>query len=152
MKSKSAWQRLEASLRRLKRLRELAAPSHLIENEIVLAKRHWSRVPPAPAGAELVWPEDIRKLAEELGFEPDTREAPAAAPTLLEQIVLAQGQYSVAAEIARAIEVSGAVQDVAVTIAGTTVVLTGSHAMEARGIAPPRSLGASRRRQPSTIG
>src|SRR5690349_4259754 len=62
-----AWQLLEKSLRRLVRFRELRAPADVLEKEIELAKRWWSQVPRLQPGARRIWPEDVLKVAEELG-------------------------------------------------------------------------------------
>jgi len=120
----SAYQRLEVSLRRLKRMRELRAPDAIIASEIELARRFWSRVTPAPDGARLVWPEDILPLAMELGFEPDTRPRPQLDPRVAEEIARARAQFGIADRIAKALLTAG-IADAEVSVSPGAVELHG---------------------------
>lgn len=58
------WVKLVRSLRRLARLRELAAPEVIVANEVRIANRLWQR----DLGALVDWPDDLEALADELGF------------------------------------------------------------------------------------
>lgn len=118
--------KLEASLRRLQRFRELRAEQQHIDNEIALAKRHWAEVPLSPAGMALVWPPDILPLAQELGFEPDTRGTAAPDPAIMAGIAAATRLRAKALAIQDAIEAAGGVTDLRVLVAGKTITLTGS--------------------------
>ena len=58
------WVKLVRSLRRLSRLRELAAPEVIIENEVRIANRLWQ----GPGVRDLAdWPDDLVAVAGELG-------------------------------------------------------------------------------------
>ena len=59
------WVKLVRSLRRLSRLRELAAPEVIIENEVRIASRLWQ----VPGVRDLAsWPTDLVAIAAGLGL------------------------------------------------------------------------------------
>jgi len=118
--------KLEASLRRLKRFRELGAEQPYIDNEITLAKRHWAAVPQSPPGVALVWPPDIHPLARELGFDPDTRSEAPPDPAIMAGIAAATRLRAKALAIQDAIESAGGVANLRVLVAAKTITLTGS--------------------------
>jgi hypothetical protein len=57
------WMKLVRVLRRLARLRELDAPEIIIENDVELAKKIWTK---GEVRALASWPDDLRALADEL--------------------------------------------------------------------------------------
>jgi len=122
--------KLEASLRRLKRFRELSAEQQYVDNEIMLAKRHWAEVPLSPPGMALVWPPDIHPLAQELGFDPDARGEAPPDPALMAGIAAATRLRAKALSIQDAIESAGGVTNLRVLVAAKTITLTGSAANE----------------------
>jgi TPR repeat protein len=76
MPRQSTWEMLQKTMRRLLRIRELGgSAAHLLANDLESCKRGWLTVPRAPEGMSIAWPEDLRQLAVELGFEPDVRTA-----------------------------------------------------------------------------
>ncbi|MBX7097359.1 MAG: hypothetical protein K1X89_06590 [Myxococcaceae bacterium] len=76
---------VERSLRRLARLREIAAGDFLLEKETELAKARWAAL---PAGARGPWDWDLVPLAVEFGFWP---EPPGTTRESLEQLELQLG-------------------------------------------------------------
>lgn len=122
----SAWQLLERSLTRLVRLRELGAPADILEKEVALAKRWWSKVPLTAAGGSLVWPERLLAVAQELGFEPDARGAGPSDPEIAAGVAAASAAFGVVMAVTRAIESSGGVEALHVVAAGRTVHLHGT--------------------------
>jgi len=127
----STWHRLEISLRRLKRFRELDAPEQHIKSEIDFAKRLWSNVPAPPAGMQTVWHDDIRPLAEELGFDPDLRDRPPMPPQVAAAIGNATTAYRVVAAIDREITAAGGIDDLKVLAARGGITLVGIAASRA---------------------
>lgn len=125
MEQKSAWERLDVSLRRLKRFRELSAPPEIIEKELELAHRFWNAVPRLPAGAKRFWPEELEPLARELGFEPDSREPSPMPPAFEVMIAKASAAYRLSARIAQEVEAAGGVTDLEVLEGDGRIVLRG---------------------------
>ena len=105
------------------------------------AQAIWQRMPATPAGTKLEWPEDVRALAQELGFDAETRVQDRLEEQLDEQIdqhaddqlaagiAAARGLYGVVAQIDREIQSSvTGISDLRVAAAGTLVILTGTAA------------------------
>jgi hypothetical protein len=152
----SVYMKLEASMRRIIRMRELSAADDVIDTEIELAKSLWAETPASPGGSSTSWDPDIHPLAVELGFDPDTRPrkptqsfiaridariderfqayADEAVEAAASQSfpALARDPRQLAQQIDREIRsaVSG-ISDLRVAAAGTTVVLAGSAADDA---------------------
>lgn len=129
---RASWTQLEAGLRRLVRLRELRAPAEAIAQEIELARDLWSRLPPPPFGMKVAWPEDVRAVARELGFDgtpPGASGAGAAAamtdPAIAEGVRRASALYAVVAAVSRALEEAGLVEGLSVVAAGNAIELRG---------------------------
>ena len=143
---------LEKVLRRILAMRAVAGTAELVDTEIAQAQSLWQRMPPAPDGAKFEWPEDLRALAEELGFDREERAAQDRLDAQLdarldeqidarldEQLVQptveeieagtapARGLHGLTGQIEREIQgsVTG-ISDIRVTAAGTLVILTGN--------------------------
>lgn len=123
-------------MRRIIKMREVAAPADMIDTEIELAKSVWKE---APRDAAPTWDDDLKGLASELGFDPDTRakeqlderideELEAhAAEMFAADIAEARGLYQTVALIDREIQASvSGVSELRVAAAGSSIVLTGT--------------------------
>lgn len=127
MTQQSAYQQLEDVLRQMVQLRASgASPAALaaLENE---AWELWEQVPPTPAGAELVWPQDIAAIADELGFgyEDISAEAEPLSDDLAAGIAEASRLQKLASQIDAAIVEVGGVGNVRVACSASRIVITG---------------------------